>query len=142
MARALVTTPKLLVDASFSSFLLPFRQNKAWGLWRLLGAWDKSQQQQKQQQSPPELQGGDGLGEESNGSIGNDRVAIMAAVRNLLDLVRELLQQDPSSGGGGEGRVGGGDGEGMPALVRALEFSVRRVPVSYTHLTLPTICSV
>jgi len=131
VARALITTPKLLMDPSpFSSLLLSFRQNKAWGLWRLLMAWDKSQQLQQQQHLQPlQLQGEVKAGEERSGSSSHDGVAMMAAVRNLLDLTRELLQADSSSGGFGGGKEGEKDGGGMAALVRALEFSVRRVPL-------------
>eukprot|EP00969_Alexandrium_andersonii_P260563 11520175-Alexandrium_andersonii.AAC.1 len=49
--------------------------------------------------------------------------------RQLLGLMRELAQPNSARGSGG-------------SVLRALANCERHGPVSYTHLTLPTICSV
>ncbi|EWM29600.1 e3 ubiquitin-protein ligase upl6 [Nannochloropsis gaditana] len=118
VARSLLSIPKLFTESSFSPLLAPLGQGKALGLWGLLDGWDRAQQPEQEQLrrsvGTPTGRGGEGQGTEDVGEL--------AVVRNLLDLTRMLLQRGGEEGDPGE------RGGGMPALVRALGFSVRRVP--------------
>lgn len=101
LARALVETPRLLKAPALSPVVAPLRQGGAAGLWWVLAAWDEQQAQAEQQGQ-------------------NDEAAALVRAQNLLELARLLLQQPPP--------VASRQRE-MGALVRALEYSVCRVPL-------------
>ena len=107
LAQALLSTPRLLTDPALAPLVAPLRQGGAKGLWRVLAAWDERQQQEVQQPPPPP-----GKDEGST-----EEAAALVRVQNLLELTRLLLQQPPSAA------------REVAALVRALEYSVRRVPL-------------
>ena len=59
------------------------------------------------------------------------------------NFIEELSSKSAIPGGGGAAALDGAMGAALLSMVCNLTIGKKRyVPVSYTHLTLPTICSV